>query len=202
VKKFLIPLLATFSLPTAVNANIDPRINEICMSAADYKGCVELYTEKFTLPKCNSFRKTKCTGEIKYTNALYIGEKSNGKEHGFGTIYWNDGDKYVGQWLNGERTGQGTFFWASGGTYVGNFKNGERVGYGTYSWPSGDKYIGQFKNSKRHGQGTYFYAEGGSWSGEWREGNKTENGSYNKTPEEKAFQNQLILEMMRQQSWF
>ena len=97
MKRLLLPLLAAIALPTAVNANVDPRINQICMSASDYKGCVELYTEKFTLPKCNTFRKTKCTGEIKYTNATYVGEKSNEKEHGFGTLYWNNGNRYVGQ---------------------------------------------------------------------------------------------------------
>ena len=53
MKRLLLPLLAALALPTAVKANVDPRINQMCMSATDYKGCVELYTEKFTLPKCN-----------------------------------------------------------------------------------------------------------------------------------------------------
>ena len=41
MKKFLIPLLAALAIPTAVNANVDPKIVEICMKAADFKGCVE-----------------------------------------------------------------------------------------------------------------------------------------------------------------
>ncbi len=175
MKRLLLPLLAALALPTAVNANVDPRINQICMSATDYKGCVELYTKKFTLPKCNTFRKTKCTGEIKYTNATYVGEKSNEKEHGFGTLYWNNGTRYVGQFVNGEMLGQGTYIWASGA-----------------------RYVGQFKNGKKHGQGTYFYKDGSSWSGEWRNDEKTKNGSYTKSPEEKAFENQLKLDLIRQ----
>ena len=169
MKRLLLPLLAAIALPTAVNANIDPRINEICMVSADFKGCIDLNNEIVTLPKCNSSRKYNCTGELRYTNAYYVGEILNGKEHGFGTINWASGNKYVGQWLNGEREGQGTFYWASG-----------------------NKYVGQFKNSKRHGQGTYFNSEGGSWSGEWRWGKKTENGSYNKTPEEETFYYQYL----------
>ena len=204
MKIFLVALLAAATSPTAVNANVDARINEICMGAADYKGCVELNTEKLTLPDCNFFRKTKCTGEIKYTNGKYVGEKSNEKAHGFGTLYWSDGDRYVGQWVYGKRTGQGTFYWADGDIYVGQFVNGERTGQGTFIWGAaskwfGDRYVGQFKNGNRHGQGTYFYKSGASWSGEWKDGDKTENGSYTKSPEDKAFENQLKLDQMRQQ---
>ena len=144
-------------------------MNEICKGAADYKGCLNLDTVIVTLPKCNSSSEYNCTGELRYTNAYYVGEILNGKEHGFGTINWASGNKYVGQWLKGEREGQGTFYWIGG-----------------------DKYVGQFKNSKRHGQGTYFYAEGGSWSGEWRWGKRTENGSHNKTSEEETFYYQYL----------
>ena len=164
MKIFLIPLLATLVLPPAVNANIDARINQRCIGSSYYKGCIELNTEIVTLPKCNSSIKKNCTGELRYTNAYYVGEILNGKEHGFGTMNWANRDKYVGQWLNGEREGQGTYYWANG-----------------------DKYDGQFKKSKRHGQGTYYYSGGNSWSGEWIWGEKTKNGSNNKPPKEEAF---------------
>ena len=187
MKSYLIPLFTALALTPAVNANIDSRINEICMGAADYKGCVELNTEKVTLPKCNSSRKNNCSGELRYTNAYYVGDISNGKEHGFGTINWAGGDKYVGQWLNGEREGHGTYYWAGGNKYIGQFKNSLREGYGTFYWIGGDKYVGQFKDSKRHGQGTYFYSDGSNWSGEWRWGEKTENGSYEKNSSSEFF---------------
>jgi len=41
VKSFLIPLLTALALPTVVNANIDPKIAEICMKATDFQGCVK-----------------------------------------------------------------------------------------------------------------------------------------------------------------
>ena len=164
MKRLLLPLLAVLALTPAVNAKIDLRINERCVGSADNKGCVELNTEIVSLPKCDSYRKNNCTGELRYTNAFYVGEISNGKEHGFGTMNWAGGDKYVGQWVNGERDGQGTYYWATG-----------------------DKYVGQFKNSKRHGQGTLFYSGGDRWSGEWEWGKKTKNGSYEKPPEKEVF---------------
>ena len=164
MKLLLLPLLAVLALTPAVNAKIDLRINERCEGFADNKGCVELNTEIVTLHKCDSYSKNNCTGELRYTNAFYVGEISNGKEHGFGTMNWAGGDKYVGQWVNGERDGQGTYYWANGA-----------------------KYVGQFKNSKSHGQGTYINSGGDSWSGEWRLGKKTENGSYDKSSKGEAF---------------
>ena len=187
MKSYLLPLFATLALLPALNAKVYPRINEICTGATDHRVCVELNTEIVTLPKCSSYQKQNCTGELRYTNAYYVGEISNGKENGFGTMNWASGDKYVGQWINGEKEGQGTYYWASGNKYVGQWLNGKREGQGTFYWTGGSKYVGQFKNSKRHGQGTYFYSEGGSWTGEWRWGEMTKNGSYNQTSEEETF---------------
>ncbi len=42
--KLLIPLLAAFALPAVVNANIDPKVAEMCMKAADFEGCVNAMT--------------------------------------------------------------------------------------------------------------------------------------------------------------
>ena len=167
MKRLLLLLLTTISLPNEVNANIDLLINERCMDLVNDKACVKSNTKIVSLPKCNSSRNNNCTGELRYTNAYYVGEILNGKEHGFGTMNWANRDKYVGQWLNGEREGQGTYYWANG-----------------------DKYVGQFKKSERHGQGTYFSA-GSSWSGEWRWGKKTENGSY-KSNEKEPFYYQYL----------
>ena len=41
MKRLLLPLLAALALPTAVNANVDPEIAEICMKAVDFQGCVK-----------------------------------------------------------------------------------------------------------------------------------------------------------------
>ena len=44
MRKLLIPLLAALSLPSAVNANIDPEVHKLCLPAADYAGCVKTMT--------------------------------------------------------------------------------------------------------------------------------------------------------------
>ena len=41
MKQYLIFLFASFSLSTALHANIDPKIAEICMKATDFQGCVK-----------------------------------------------------------------------------------------------------------------------------------------------------------------
>ena len=46
MKRLLLPLLAAIALPTNVNANVDPKIAEFCMKAADFSGCVETMSGK------------------------------------------------------------------------------------------------------------------------------------------------------------
>ena len=41
MKRFLIPFLTALAIPNFVNANIDPKIAEICMKATDFQGCVK-----------------------------------------------------------------------------------------------------------------------------------------------------------------
>ena len=44
MKRLLLPLLAALALPTAVNANVDPKVAEMCMKAVDFQGCVNAMT--------------------------------------------------------------------------------------------------------------------------------------------------------------
>ena len=44
MRKIFIPLLAALALPTGVNANIDPKVAEMCMKAVDFQGCVKAMT--------------------------------------------------------------------------------------------------------------------------------------------------------------
>ena len=46
MKKFFIPFLSFLALPSAIHANIDPKVAEKCMKAADFKGCVEAFSGK------------------------------------------------------------------------------------------------------------------------------------------------------------
>ena len=221
MKRFLISLLAAVALPVAVKANVDPRVNEMCMKATDYKGCVELNTKKSNLPKCNFIRRDNCIKEITYTNGKYIGAILNNKRNGYGIMTWQngdkysgqwkdgkpngigtvnyyDGDKYVGEWKNGEFHGRGVRTWPRGDKYSGQYRFGKEYGYGTYYWPSGNKYVGEWVSGTRTGQGTFFWADGTSWTGKFINDKRTEIGSYNYSKEEKEAARKMQLEMIRQ----
>ena len=48
MKKLIIPFLSIITLPTSIQANIDPKITEICMKATDFQGCVKSMSVKKT----------------------------------------------------------------------------------------------------------------------------------------------------------
>ena len=41
MKRLIIPLLSFIALPSAIQANIDPKVAEMCMNASDFQGCVK-----------------------------------------------------------------------------------------------------------------------------------------------------------------
>ena len=41
MKRLILPLFSFIALPSAIQANIDPKVAEICMKAADFQGCVK-----------------------------------------------------------------------------------------------------------------------------------------------------------------
>ena len=55
MKRFLIPLLAAITLPTAVTASVDPKVHNLCKEVTDYMGCVKANSKK---EGWNPFNKT------------------------------------------------------------------------------------------------------------------------------------------------
>ena len=45
MKRLLLPLLAALALPTAVSANVDPKVAEFCLKAADFAGYLKDYVK-------------------------------------------------------------------------------------------------------------------------------------------------------------
>ena len=41
MKRLIIPFLSLLALPSAIRANIDPKVAEMCMKATDFEGCVK-----------------------------------------------------------------------------------------------------------------------------------------------------------------
>ena len=56
-KRFLIPLLAAITLPAVVNANVDPKVAEMWMKAADFQGCVNAMTGNSSNNNIDNLRK-------------------------------------------------------------------------------------------------------------------------------------------------
>ena len=68
MKKIIFPLLAFIALPTTIQANVDPKVAEICMKAADFKGCVE---------SMSGMKKNNSSPKSEYDNALVLLESGD-----------------------------------------------------------------------------------------------------------------------------
>ena len=88
MKRFLIPFLAAIALPTVVNANVNPKIAEICMKATDFQGCVKSMSaqkEKYSSKKSDFdkaldfFKEGDSLEAIRSTNK-FIGLNPDSKE--------------------------------------------------------------------------------------------------------------------------
>ena len=44
MKRLIIPFLSLIALHSAIYANIDPKVSEICLKAEDFQGCVESFS--------------------------------------------------------------------------------------------------------------------------------------------------------------
>lgn len=83
--------------------------------------------------------------ELQLYNGRYVGETANGKPHGTGILYYNNGDRYEGFFENGDLQ-HGTFIFANGDKYEGAFKNGKADGYGVLTKINGQVTEGFWEN--------------------------------------------------------
>ncbi len=68
MKKIFFLLVACIALPTTIQANVDPKVAEICMKAADFKGCVE---------SMSGIKKNNSSPKSEYDNALFLLESGD-----------------------------------------------------------------------------------------------------------------------------
>lgn len=61
--------------------------------------------------------------ENKFFRNRYIGEWKDGKRHGYGKFFYNNGCVYEGFWKNNKKDGFGIYYYFDKTKYVGNFKN-------------------------------------------------------------------------------
>jgi hypothetical protein len=114
---------------------------------------------------------TNCFGETTRPSGIKFAAEFRGGKPMQGTATFPNGDKYVGEFSDGTQHGKGTMTWANNLKYSGDWRNGEMHGNGTWTGLDGQKYVGEFKNNKWHGRGTEYRADGSIVrSGTWRDG--------------------------------
>ncbi len=148
----------------------------------------------------NSNKPTQDNGNyvrIPLGNGYYYGEVKNGKRHGIGALYFDNGERFEGNWINDEICGSGIYFWPNGSYFSGYWDSSRRNGYGIEVKPNGTYsihyfvdeksvirvvanrsrlnyangyYIGQVLNGKAHGMGTYYWNDGSKFEGNWVNG--------------------------------
>lgn len=84
---------------------------------------------------------------------IYLGERIDGKRHGFGILQYAAGAEYVGLFENDLPSGIGTERFSDGTSFEGGFKDGMRHGMGVYRMPGKIAYLGLFDRGKRAGPG-------------------------------------------------
>ena len=90
-------------------------------------------------------------GKIKYE-----GDFVNGKIEGEGKYFSENGEYYIGQWSNGRQHGKGKMYYKNGNIrYEGDFINGKIEGEGKYISENGEYYIGQWLSGIQHGKGKH-----------------------------------------------
>eukprot|EP00981_Chlorochromonas_danica_P003332 scaffold644_cov168-Ochromonas_danica.AAC.24 len=132
----------------------------------------------------------------------YIGRFKEGKRHGRGIEFDNQGMKvfqgnfredkregrgeefgenafrtYKGEFANNMRHGFGVAFFPEGSKYYGRYENNQMSGIGVYVHPNGDRFEGMFLNNKPDGPGSFYERDiyTGNWSGHhalWQAGRK------------------------------
>lgn len=106
-----------------------------------------------------------------FDNGRYEGSLDvNGLKGGYGTYYWNDGERLEAFWSE-DKPKSGTYYCNDGVVYKGTVecvgKKIQITGKGTIFYPDKSKYVGEVKNFERNGSGTLYYDDGVIFKGQW-----------------------------------
>lgn len=105
---------------------------------------------------------------LSFDGGYYDGDIMGGVAHGYGEIYYDNGNSYRGEWKNGKFHGHGTYYNANGNRYVGEFAHDERHGNGTMYFANGSRCEGRFSYD-HFVHGTYYFNDGFKQYGDWDE---------------------------------
>ncbi len=135
----------------------------------EWNGYGTSYDENFTYVgelvehKCNG------KGRISWKNGnSYEGEFKDGDRHGFGTLFFSDGNKWTGEWnMTKPWNGSGVFVYDNSTNTI-PIVDGKHNGYGKIERNTGASYEGYVVDNEYHGQGKLIDSLGIVQDGEFR----------------------------------
>ena len=83
MKRLIIPFLSFIALPSAIQANIDPKVAEMCMNASDFQGCVKSMSgQRVNSEYDNALALFKVGDSLKANSSIksYLKKNPNSKE--------------------------------------------------------------------------------------------------------------------------
>lgn len=117
----------------------------------------------------------------------YRGEWQNDRKHGKGELSRGEDIIYSGEFTDGRLHGHGVYYYENGDVYEvgegkererqGSFQQGQRSAKGVYLFHNGASYNGQWKEDRRHGAGSFIDANGNSYYGNWVEDQRCGEGN-------------------------
>jgi hypothetical protein len=87
---------------------------------------------------------------IKLSSGRYVGYLDDIIRHGWGSMYYNNGEIYKGEWVDDKRTGTGIMNYNNGDKYEGKWFENKMHGTGKMTYKNGEIYQGKWVNDKRH----------------------------------------------------
>lgn len=115
---------------------------------------------------------------LPHANGEYVGQLSEGQQHGLGIMRYEAGHTYSGGFARGHRQGMGEYRWKNGNVYSGEWDDDKQNGMGEFRWNDGDYYKGEWKQDHRHGKGTYTWPKGSYYEGEFDMNDLHRHGRY------------------------
>lgn len=85
---------------------------------------------------------------LNHNNSTYIGGIKDGKMHGKGILWVNDGRRFVGEFENNLVHGNGTIYYKNGNRFEGTWNHGTLYGKGVRYYSGGTKSLVEFQNGE------------------------------------------------------
>ena len=88
----------------------------------------------------------------KKNRPVYEGEFASNKRHGYGKLYYANGEYYEGDFINDKLEGNGSYYFSNGDVWEGTFQNKMKNGVGVMIKKTGEIFLTQYENDNFMGE--------------------------------------------------